>query len=235
MKCPNCNAELSGGKFCEYCGAQLTLDMKKEQEALNKAGCPKCGSSNITFSREKQGEYLGKNGKTVVRVTVGLCKDCGYTWNTSGNTGGTAGKPKNNMLWWVLGWIFFFPAPVMILVWRQKNTWPTKTKLIVTIVFWVLLLGMGLLSDEDTTSKTMEDNHLYENAEDKDVMNGFRVDKIGEYSICYEDRADCTEEALSDWDYNYIIKNKFNWCMLLYKDKNENTGAYAMKNFVWKG
>lgn len=57
MKCPNCNAELSGGKFCEYCGAQLTLDMRKEQEVLNKAGCPKCGSTNITFSREKKGEY----------------------------------------------------------------------------------------------------------------------------------------------------------------------------------
>ena len=48
-----------------------------QQEQLNKAGCPKCGSSNVTFTREKQGELKGKNGTAVVRTTIGLCKDCG--------------------------------------------------------------------------------------------------------------------------------------------------------------
>ena len=37
MKCPNCGAEIESGKFCEYCGAQLSSEMLKEQEKKNLA------------------------------------------------------------------------------------------------------------------------------------------------------------------------------------------------------
>ena len=30
--------------------------------------------------RENQGEIRGKDVKSIVHTTVGLCKDCGYTW-----------------------------------------------------------------------------------------------------------------------------------------------------------
>ena len=52
MKCPNCGAEIGNNQICEFCGSQITLAMKKAQEQLNKKGCPKCGSSNISFNRE---------------------------------------------------------------------------------------------------------------------------------------------------------------------------------------
>ena len=81
MKCPNCGAEIkNNSKFCEFCGSAISTQMRREQEQLNKAGCPRCGSTNITFSREKQGEVKGKRGTAVVRSTVGVCKDCGCTW-----------------------------------------------------------------------------------------------------------------------------------------------------------
>lgn len=87
MKCPNCGAEIGKNeKFCGFCGTQVSLQMKKEQEELNKAGCPKCKSSNITFNREKQVEMVGIAGTKIVYSTVGFCKDCGYTWSTSGST-----------------------------------------------------------------------------------------------------------------------------------------------------
>lgn len=70
MKCPNCGAEIESSKFCEYCGTKLSSEQIREQEMINKEGCPKCGSSNITFSREKQGEYKGKNSSIVVRNTI---------------------------------------------------------------------------------------------------------------------------------------------------------------------
>ena len=64
MKCPNCGADIKdGSKFCEFCGSSITADMKREQEYVNKAGCPNCGSSNITFNREKPGEPAGKSCK----------------------------------------------------------------------------------------------------------------------------------------------------------------------------
>ena len=64
MKCPNCGAEIANGsKTCEFCGTQITYDMLREQEQLSKKGCPKCGSSNITFTRENQGEIRGRKAK----------------------------------------------------------------------------------------------------------------------------------------------------------------------------
>lgn len=160
MKCQSCGAEIkAGAKFCESCGSQISYEMKKEQEQLNKAGCPKCGSSNVTFNREKQGELRDKNGSAVVRTTVGLCKDCGFTWNTEDNTSRTISTAgKNNIRWWVLGWIFFFPAPTMILIWRKKNTWPTKTKIIVTVIFWVIILALGAggSKNDSLTNSTTE-------------------------------------------------------------------------------
>lgn len=151
MKCPKCGAEISDDKtVCEYCRSPITLEMKKEREQLNKEGCPKCGSSNITFNREKQGEYKGKNGTSVIRTTVGVCKDCGYTWNASPQT---SSKSNNNMIWWVLGWIFFFPAPVMVLIWRKKNTWDVKTKVIVTVVFWIVFFILGSVGGKDNSTK----------------------------------------------------------------------------------
>ena len=60
MKCPNCAAEIGNNHFCEFCGSQVTIEMKKEQEQVNKAGCPRCGSSNTRFTREKQGKLKGR-------------------------------------------------------------------------------------------------------------------------------------------------------------------------------
>ncbi len=155
MKCPNCGAEIGNNNFCEYCGTQVSLDMKKEQEQLNKQGCPKCGSSNIQFKRENQGELRGKNSRQVIHRTVGFCKDCGYTWYPDG---ANEGPKKNNLIWWILGWVFFFPAPVMVLIWRKKNTWDLKVKIGVTVAFWVLFFVLGSCGNNDNASTTTKDN-----------------------------------------------------------------------------
>lgn len=154
MKCPSCGAEVGNSSVCEFCGTQISLDMKKEQEQLNKQGCPKCGSSNIKFNRENQGELRGKNAKQIIHRTVGFCQDCGHTWYPDSSA--NEAPKKNNMIWWVLGWIFFFPAPVMVLIWRKKNTWDIKVKIAVTAVFWILIFVLGSTnkSSEDTTKTT---------------------------------------------------------------------------------
>ena len=69
-----------------------------------------------------------------------------YAVNSSNTTAGyqsPAPKSNSNLLWWILGWIFFFPAPLMILIWRKKNTWNTPTKIIVTVLIWVVILAYG--------------------------------------------------------------------------------------------
>ena len=161
MKCANCGAEIGNSKFCTYCGTQITYNMRREQEQINKQGCPRCNSSNIEFQREMQGEINNYNSRLIINKTVGFCKDCGLTWYTDN---GNAQFPswttppsftypprvvsspqppaKDNTIWWGLGWLSFFPAPVMILIWRKKNTWDVKTKLIVTAVFWIAIIAI---------------------------------------------------------------------------------------------
>ena len=140
MKCPSCNAELKdGSKFCEYCGSQITPEMRKAQEQVNKDGCPRCGSSNITFNREKLAEVREKSKTIVKRSTVGVCKDCGYTWHAEESAAGKS-QGKRHTLLWVLGWIFCFPIPATILIWRKQNTWDKKIKIAATVAVWLLLI-----------------------------------------------------------------------------------------------
>lgn len=141
MKCPNCGAEIkTNAKSCEFCGSSVTIQMRREQEQLNKSGCPKCGSSNISFSREKQGELRGTHGTAVIRSTVGVCKDCGYTWQTDGGT--TSVKKRSTWLW-VLGWICIFPLPLTILFLRKKEMKPA-IKYGIVAVAWIVYFVIGL-------------------------------------------------------------------------------------------
>ncbi len=48
-------------------------------------------------------------------------------------------EPKKKTWLWVLGWIFCFPIPVMVLIWRKKNTWSKPVKIGATVAFWILL------------------------------------------------------------------------------------------------
>ncbi len=156
MKCPNCGAEVkSTSRFCEYCGSSVSPQMIKEQEQLNKAVCPKCGSTNISYSREKQGEIKGKRGTAVIRSTIGVCKDCGYTWQTDS---GTPTAKKSNTWLWVLGWICIFPIPLTILLLRKKDMKPSLKYGIIAVA-WIVYLIIALSggsSKEQTTSASTE-------------------------------------------------------------------------------
>ena len=148
MRCPNCGAEIGNSDKCEYCGSYITSDMKKEQEILNKKGCPKCGSTNVKFSRENHGEVQGKGTKKIVHKTVGVCNDCGHTWYPQ------VDEPKKRKTWlWVLGWIFIFPVPLTILMLRKKDMKPA-IKYGIIAAGWIiyLIIGLGGNSSNKTPS-----------------------------------------------------------------------------------
>lgn len=168
MTCPKCGAEISAGnKFCDFCGAQISLEMQKEQEQLNKAGCPKCGSTNVVFEREVKGAKQKKNETVVKHTTVGVCKDCGYTWKAT--TGGDLYGDMKRGAWqwikkywlWVLGWVYIFPLPLTILLLRKKEM-KAWLKYGIIVVAWLLPLLLFVaagttagseISDLPTTSE----------------------------------------------------------------------------------
>jgi len=169
MKCPNCGAEISNTKFCEFCGSQITADMQKEQEQLNKNGCPKCGSTNIKFAREKQGEAKGKNGTQIFRVTTGICNDCGYTWQTQD-------APKKKKTWlWVLGWIFIFPVPLTIILLRKKDM-NNILKYGIIAVAWIVYLAIAFTGggnntdNNNSTAETTADTSITSSAETSEAL-----------------------------------------------------------------
>lgn len=154
MKCPSCGAE-TNGKFCEYCGSELPKDK------VNVGVCPKCGNSNITFKRERVGTATqhtsrknvigtGRTGQSVSQTayrTVGLCQNCGHTWNPNA---GNSGSGRKTWLW-VLGWICIFPVPLTILMLRKKDMKPA-VKYGIIAAAWLLFFAIGSSSGETETS-----------------------------------------------------------------------------------
>lgn len=174
MKCPSCGAETQG-KFCEYCRSEIPQEKstvsitnnyyggsapQEQTKVDNNVGkCPKCGNSKITFKRERVGtttqsrsrkNYIGtgRKGQSASQSayrTVGVCQNCGYTWNPNATT-----KSTEKKIWlWVLGWIFIFPLPLTILVLRKKNVKPA-VKYGIIAVAWVLYLVIGMFGNSET-------------------------------------------------------------------------------------
>ena len=152
MKCPSCGAE-TNGKFCEYCGSELPKDK------VNVGVCPKCGNSNITFKRERVATATqrtsrknvigtGRTGQSVSQSayrTVGLCQNCGYTWNPNAGNGGS----KRKTWLWVLGWICIFPVPLTILLLRKKDMKPA-VKYGIIAAAWLLFFVIGMSGNSET-------------------------------------------------------------------------------------
>lgn len=233
MKCRNCGAEIgANSKFCESCGSQISYDMRREQEQLNKKGCPQCGSSSVQFNREKQGEIKDRNKKQTIIRTVGICKDCGYTWYPAGDS-----KPpeKNNTIWWVLGWIFFFPVPVMVLIWRKKNTWDIKVKIGVTLAFWLFFFVIG--STNNSTEKTPPNSTpVVETSVDEQTVGTKEEPTDGtvvppDYSVidkCFEELS-ANNTANNYNDFLKQVRELADKYSLYYDEKNTGLGVRFMK------
>ena len=105
--------------------------------------CPKCGSNNVSFNREKE---RNSDGSFSYR-TISLCKDCGYAWDQ-------AKEDANKILIWGLGWICLFPLPFMILLKRNEKIKADLKKYIITTA-WILyfvLVGWVLSTTYETVS-----------------------------------------------------------------------------------
>ena len=242
MKCPSCGAEIGSDKFCQYCGSQVTMEMKKEQEYVNKAGCPKCGSSNISFSREKQGEMLGDNGSAVVHATVGICHDCGYTWSTAGHVFNTNAESqsdnatriqqpeKKRRTWlWVLGWIFIFPLPLMLIL-LKKDMRPA-IKYVIIAVAWIVYLIVGFAGGitEDTEKIDTPSSKTAIIYEDDESINAY----INNYNTANPDDIITSKDIQKDVHHGQVHDNQIN--ILKENDFEINVGDSASMQVFIKG
>ena len=163
------------------------------------------------------------------------------------NDYGKNGEPKKKRrTWlWILGWICIFPLPLTILLLRNKKMKPVLKYAIIAITWLMyLLLGLSINSSSrdnvsmqvSTPAATQFETRktLYSDAQIVDLMNGFGTAKVGTMSVARADKADCTDEALADWYFNYVQKNTdCNYHVIVYNDV-AGKGVYANKGFIQK-
>ena len=68
-------------------------------------------------------------------------------------------KKRSHLILWILGWIFLFPVPVMILLHRNKRM-GFITKAVITVIAWSLYMAMfhpkGTYDTSEPSSRTTE-------------------------------------------------------------------------------
>lgn len=128
----------------------------------------------------------------------------------------------------------------------------------VLVVVLSAIIGIGIIPTRDTGhtddhAEMKNENatrtfnqikaHLYDQAQVKYIHSYPQkigeeyvdyIEDLGEYSVIRADSTQVTDESLADWYFNYVIKNDFSWCMILYTDKNDHSGVYATEGQVKK-
>ena len=141
MKCKNCGANLKVDSDvkdvnCQFCGAVFKIDDEVQQYKLDDA-------EQLGYVLEK-GKIRAREEAIQARIDEqnnilqALYHD---------------EKRKRNLIWWIMGWLFFFPIPLTILIWKSK--WNQKNKIIATVILWGVLLLIGTLSSNDASDTSM--------------------------------------------------------------------------------
>ena len=144
MNCPNCGSKLtinkeSGVCFCDSCGGEFLLD----DESI---------THHVEFDNAEDAGYEFEKGRQKAQAEARR----NTTYNSAPRSQTANAQPKKRHLgWWIVGWIFFFPIPLTILVYRSKSL-PQKAKVIILSVLWGYIAIATLISscNKSTQSQT---------------------------------------------------------------------------------
>ncbi len=135
MTCPNCGAATNinaekGSGFCEYCGSPLILDDEKPEVKL-------------TLEDAEDAGYQFEKGRQRAQQEAQRNTRREYTYEDTTVTLNQPLPKKKRKTWlWVLGWIFIFPIPLTILIWRSQKM-STIVKIVLTAVAWLVYMSFG--------------------------------------------------------------------------------------------
>ena len=142
MKCKNCGAKLKVNSdekeaHCEFCG----IDFKIDDEV-----------QHIKYDDMEQSGYEFEKGKIRAREESKQKKI--QEQNDMLQAQYKEEKRKKNLKWWIIGWIFCFPIPLTILIW--KSNWDKSKKIIATIILWIVILIFGAISGAQSNEEKKE-------------------------------------------------------------------------------
>lgn len=199
MKCDACGAPVENG-VCTYCGKEFHENH---------------------IEHEKQEKSEDKPQKVVVNIISEIAPSVEKVSETNG-------------FWKKLGlfflWITFLPIMLSIYYWKKSNR-PNNQKAIILVAVWLclfLIAGIDSCINGDSISDYSLAEHIYDNAEVKEVNNT-------SVSVIHANESEITDEVLNDWYKNYVSENDYNYCVIVYDDTNPVRGVYGTKSVVQKG
>ena len=102
-----------------------------------------------------------------------------------------------------------------------------------TLIILFAIIVIVAVSCGKKKSNNGDSQHIYDNAQVRDVMNGSGTNKLGEYSVIKAASSEITDDVLNDWYFNYVKKNDFNYCVIIYTDI-DGVGVYSSSGMVVK-
>ena len=136
LSCPNCKATMqiddtAKAVFCPYCGSKFAVDDE---------------TKHIHYDNAEQAGYEFEKGRQRAQAEQQAYRT--YYANPP------QPKKKRHTLLWVLGWIFFFPIPLTIIIARSKKLNKTA-KIIMISVLWGALLLLGFFGKTDAATASV--------------------------------------------------------------------------------
>ena len=130
IRCENCGTVFDGF-FCPSCGVKVGTAQKT---------CPVCGTGYYSVSCPQCGYRPGRPENTEPEEEITSFDWC-IPAEEDGRADGTNGAPtpkRRHTYLWILGWIFIFPLPLTLLLFRKKSgTLITCLKVALALFAWI--------------------------------------------------------------------------------------------------
>lgn len=112
MTCPQCGALLQVDDtkqeaVCSYCGAKLLIDDGEVHH-------------HVHYDNAEDAGYKFEKGRQRAQAEAWQSQRVVYPQSMQRN------ESRRNTWLWVLGWLFFFPAPLTVLIWRKVEGWQSQ-------------------------------------------------------------------------------------------------------------
>ena len=136
LKCPNCNSTMQTDDsakevYCSYCGTKFAIDDEVKHIQYDNAE-----QAGYEFEKGRQRAIEEQQARNSVPDYVQYQ------------------PPKKRKTWlWVLGWLFFFPIPLTVIIVRSQSL-SKKAKIIILSILWAVILLLGIFGETEQTTAT---------------------------------------------------------------------------------
>lgn len=140
--CPKCNAHMKVDAEnkqvkCEFCGATFMIDDQIQ---------------HVRYDNAEEAGYQFERGRQKAQAEAAYHAQMAQQYYAP-----TPPPPaKKGKLWlWVIGWLFCFPIPLSVILWR-KLPFKKSVKIGILVAMWLILFAISAATPKEETPKEAE-------------------------------------------------------------------------------